>query len=191
MNLRLFPLLILLVSIFPDNVFSQKSDSTHVRFLIDIGVHYGGDDIATVQFISGDEQEMLAGQGIALAVGGEFTIPNFKYALLRTTIGLKYSTTAADNANIMFLRYPLNLMAFAVPADDIRIGIGATSHLGAVLKGDGFFDDVKYDSSFGPRVEVGYKWVSLIYENITFTDDSGNEYDGSSFGVGFSYTFPQ
>lgn len=183
--------LILFITLATSSVFSQQSDSTHARFLLDIGIHYGGDDIATVQFTNGDEQEMLAGQGIALALGGEFSIPNFKYALFRTTIGLKYSTTAADNANIMFLRYPLNLMAFAVPADDMRIGIGATSHLGAVLKGDDFFDDVKYDSSFGPRIEVGYKWVALIYENITFTDETGNEFDGSSFGISFSYAFPQ
>ncbi len=191
MRLFLLPLL-LIISFAPTKIFSQNNDSSNVKFVLDFGVHYGGDDIATVQFTDGGEQEMLAGQGLTLAVGGEFKIPNFKYALFRTTIGLKYSTTAADNANIMFLSYPLSLMAFAVPADDWRIGLGGTSHLGAVLKGDGFFDDVEYDSSFGPRIEVGYKWVSLTYTNVTFTEkEFGEEYDGSSFGINFSVTFPQ
>ncbi len=186
-----FPLLLIFVVISSTNIFSQNSDSTNAKFLLDLGLHYGGDDIATIQFQNGDEQEMLAGQGLTLAIGGEFRIPDFKYAIFRTTIGLKYSTTAADNANIMFLRYPLNLMAFAIPVDDFRIGLGATSHLGAVLKGDGFFEDVEYESSFGPRIELGYKWVSLTYTNITFTDEFGQDYDGSSFGVNFSVTFPQ
>lgn len=133
---------------------------------------------------------MLAGQGIALAVGGQFSLTNFEYAFLRTSIGFKYSTTAADNANIMFLRYPFNIMAYAVPIKDIHIGIGTTSHLGAKLKGDGFFDDVEYESSFGPRFEIAYKGIAIVYENITFKDNFRNEYDGSSFGLTYSFTLP-
>ena len=169
---------------------SNLNAQINTKALIDVGIHYGGDTIATIEFEDGDEQDMLAGQGLTLAVGGEFSIPSFKYVFLRTTLGLKYSTTAADNANVMFLRYPLNIMAFTGLTEDIRIGLGVTNHLGATLKGDGFFPDIDFDSSFGPRIEVGYKWVSLTYNNITFTDEFGFDYSGGAFGINFSTTLP-
>ena len=190
--MRLFIIVLaLFLSSFSAAVYAQQSSTLQAKFLIDIGIHYGGDEIATIQFEDGDEQDMLAGQGLTLAVGGQFSVPSFKYALLRTSIGLKYSTTAADNANIMFLRYPFNVMAFAVPYDDVRVGIGFTSHLGAVLKGDGFFPDVDYDSSLAPRFEIGYKWAAITYNTVSFTDEFGNEFDGSSVGVTVSVTLPQ
>jgi hypothetical protein len=183
--------IILTVHSLGNNAIAQKSSSLNAKLLFDFGIHYGGDDIATVQFQNGDEQEMLAGQGLTLAVGGQFGLTNFKYAFVRTSIGFKYSTTAADNANIMFLRYPFNLMAYAVPFKDALIGIGTTSHIGAILKGDGFFDDVEYDSSFGPRFEIGYKGAAIVYSSVNFTDDSGNEFDGSAFGLSYSFTLPR
>lgn len=190
--MRLFTYLVLFsFSSLPEIVNAQTATALQARFLLDVGIHYGGDDIATVYFEDGNEQEMLAGQGLTLAIGGEFSLADFDYIFVRSSIGLKYSTTAADNANIMFLRYPLNLMGYVVPFEGIRVGIGTTSHLGAVLKGDGFFPDIDYDSSFGPRFEIGYKWVALTYESLTFTDELGQEYDGSSFGLSFSSTFPR
>lgn len=190
--MKLFLLILLLsISAIFSNLFAQNSSPIEAKLLLEAGIHYGGDVIMEVEFQDGGDQEMLAGQGLTLAVGGQLSMPSFKYVFMRGSIGFKYSTTAADNANIMFLRYPLNIMAYAAPVDDIRIGIGTTSHLGAVLKGDGFFRDIEYESSFGPRFEVGYKWVALVYNNITFTDPSGDEYKGGAFGLTFSGTLPQ
>ena len=140
---NIFSLLALVTLLTSGSVLAQNDPAVKAKLLIDIGLHYGGDEIATVVFQDGNEQDMLAGQGISLAVGGEFSVPSFKYAFLRTSIGVKYSTTAADNANIMFLRYPLNIMAYAAITDDIRLGIGTTSHLGAELKGDGFLPNYR------------------------------------------------
>lgn len=167
---------------------AQTKPSVKASFLLEAGLHYGGDEIAIIEFENGDEQDMLAGQGLTLAFGGEFSIPSFKYAFLRTTLGFKYSTTAADNANIMFLRYPLNIMLYAAPTSDIRIGIGTTKHLGAILKGDGFFPDTDFDSSLGTRFELGYKWVALAINALNFSDEFGFEYNGGSIGLTFSGT---
>ena len=43
---------------------------------------------------------MLAGQGGYASIGGELRLANLDYLALRATVGIKYNTTAADNANI-------------------------------------------------------------------------------------------
>lgn len=188
MRKKLIALIVLILG-FTSVLIAQSTTIITTKFLAEAGLHYGGEEIAIIEFEDGDEQEMLAGQGLTIALGGEFSLPSFRYALLRTTIGFKYSTTAADNANIMFLRYPLNVMVYAAPNTDIRIGIGTTKHLNATLKGDDFFPDVDFESSLGTRLEIGYKWAALVFNSLTFTDDFGFEYDGGSIGITFSGKF--
>lgn len=160
-----------------------------VRALLEGNLEYGGDDLVTVFFTNGEDQQMKAGQGGTLALGGEFG-PADLPLLFRATIGLKYNTEAADNANINFVRYPLNVLAYANFARGFRIGGGLTKHLGARLKGDGFVDDLKFDSSTGARFEIGYRWVALTYTTLTYTAETGEEFSGNSFGVSFSATLP-
>ena len=81
---NIFSLLALVTLLTSGSVLAQNDPAVKAKLLIDIGLHYGGDEIATVVFQDGNEQDMLAGQGISLAVGGEFSVPSFKYAFLRT-----------------------------------------------------------------------------------------------------------
>ena len=160
-----------------------------VRAVFEGNLEYGGDDLVTVFFTNGEDQQMKAGQGGTLAIGGEFAPPALPL-LLRATLGLKYNTEAADNANINFVRYPLNLMGYLTFARGFRLGGGVTKHVGARLKGDGFVDDLQFDSSAGARFEFGYRWVALTYTTLTYTADSGEDFSGNSFGVSFSFTLP-
>ena len=45
---------------------------------------------------------MLAGHGGYESISGKFRLANVDYLALRATVGIKYNTTAADNANISF-----------------------------------------------------------------------------------------
>ena len=160
-----------------------------VRAVFEGNLEYGGDDLVTVFFTNGEDQQMKAGQGGTLAIGGEFAPPALPL-LLRATVGLKYNTEAANNANINFVRFPLNLMGYVTFARGFRVGGGLTKHAGARLKGDGFVDDVQFDSSAGARFEFGYRWVALTYTSLTYTADTGEDFSGNSFGVSFSVTLP-
>jgi hypothetical protein len=99
------------------------------KFLIEGGIDYGGDEILQVFFTNGEDQTMRAGQGGFIAVGGQLEIANVKQLMLRATIGLKYNTTAAENANIRLTRLPVTLTPFWKINNDFRMGVGLTTHI--------------------------------------------------------------
>lgn len=172
-------------------VFAQQSERPlTANFLIEGGIEYGGDEILQIFFTNGEDQTMRAGQGGCIAVGGELQFSSVKQLMLRATIGLKYNTTAADNANIRLTRFPVQLTPFWKINDDFRLGVGVTTHLNPSLKGDGFFPDVAFNSTIGPRFEFGYKWIALTYTAISYEDESGESFSASSIGASVSLTFP-
>lgn len=82
--------------LFIDQVFAQQSTSPlTVKFLIESGIEYGGDELLQVFFTNGGHQKMRAGQGGFIAFGGQLQFANVKQIMLRTSIGIKYNTTAA------------------------------------------------------------------------------------------------
>ncbi|MDZ7880823.1 MAG: hypothetical protein U5L45_24315 [Saprospiraceae bacterium] len=169
-------------------VFSQESTSPVItKFLVEGGIEYGGDEILKVLFTNGGDQTMRAGQGAYLAVGGQFEFVKLKSLMIRTSLGIKYNTTAADNANIMLTRLPFVVMPFFRIKDDFRIGVGVTSHQRIKLKGDSFFSDVEYKSTVGPRIEFGYKCIALTYTAISYEDKNDKSYSANSLGLSLSY----
>lgn len=187
MNKKLL-LLQLSFVLFSFNCFAQNSNGSFTaKFLVEAGVEYGGDEILQVFFTNGGDQSMKAGQGGYISIGGEFQSEKIKHILLRTSIGIKYNTTAADNANIRFTRIPINLIAYWKVTDDVRLGVGATSHQNVKLKGDGFVSDIDFTSSVGPRFELGYKWFALTYTAINYMDVAEKVVSGNSIGLSVSF----
>jgi len=172
-------------------VFAQQSERPlTTKLLIEAGIEYGGDEILQVFFTNGEDQTMRAGQGGYIAVGGELQFSSVKQFMLRASIGIKYNTTAADNAKIRLTRFPAHLTPFWKINDDFRMGIGVTTHMSPRLKGDGFISDIAYTSTIGPRFEFGYKWIALTYTAISYKDESGELFSASSIGASISFTFP-
>lgn len=188
-KLILLPLLFCLI--ITQNFAQGPKRPPKSKFLIEAGIEYGGDEILQVFFTNGEDQTMRAGQGGYIAVGGQFEFKKVKQFMIRTSIGLKYNTTAADNANIQLTRFPIQLTPFWKITDDIRLGAGLITHLSPKLNGDGFTPDVKFESNAGPRFEFGYKWFALTYTAIKYKDDSNKSISASSFGASVSFTFPK
>ena len=190
MNKIIFSLY-LLVLLSTTQIFGQQSSRrVNLNLLVDGGIEYGGDEILQVFFTNGEDQTMRAGQGGYIGFGGQLEFSSIKQLMLRTTIGIKYNTTAADNANIRLTRYPLTLTPFWKINDDIRLGIGITTHLSPRLKGDGFIPDISYDSTIGTRFEFGYKWIALTYTAISYEDGAGDLFSAGSIGASLSFTIP-
>lgn len=181
-------LVLLLITI---QVFAQQTERPlTAKLLIEAGIEYGGDETLQVFFTNGEDQTMRAGQGGYIAIGGELQISSIDQLMLRASIGVKYNTTAADNANIRLTRFPAHLTPFWKINDDFRLGIGVTTHLSPRLKGDGFIPDVAYTSAVGPRFEFGYKWIALTYTAISYEDGTGESFSASSIGASISFTLP-
>lgn len=195
-TLLVFPLslLLLLTNLHAQQtevpVFVPATSPVSAKLLIEAGIEYGGDEILRVFFTNGDDQVMRAGQGLLLGVGGQLKFSAVKNLLLRASIGFKYNTTAADNANIMLTRLPVTVMPFWEIRETFRVGVGLTSHMNVRFKGDGFVPDVAYTSSIGPRVEVGYKWIALTYTALTYKNAQNEGFSASSLGACLSFTLP-
>jgi hypothetical protein len=160
------------------------------KLLLDAGIEYGGDELLKVFFTNGGDQTMRAGQGGYLAVGGQLAFPKVKPLLLRASLGIKYNTTAADNANIRLTRLPVVLMPYWVFKEHFRLGVGIAKHLNVQFKGDDFLPDASMTSSAGPRFEFGYKWIALTYTSLSYTTEAGREFSASSLGLSASFVLP-
>lgn len=141
-----------------------------IQFLVGTNLEYGGDEVLEVFFENGNSQKMLAGQGATLFTGVRW--PLGRNVFFDTSFGIKYVTTAANNANIRFLRYPLEGMLRVEPGAGVYLAGGVTKHLSNNLKiksevlEEGY---ATYGSNLGVRVEAGWKFVGLSYTNVRYT----------------------
>ncbi|GAB3244871.1 hypothetical protein GCM10027346_42950 [Hymenobacter seoulensis] len=185
---------VFLLSLFllSTNAFSQAVESPlQAKFLVEGGIEYGGDEILKVFFTNGGDQTIRAGQGGFVAVGGQLEFSKIKNLMLRTSIGIKYNTTAADNANIRLTRIPINVMPSLKIKEDFRLGLGITSHQNVKFKGDGFVSDLDFKSLIGPRVELGYKWIAVTYTALNYQAETGEDVSANSLGLAVSLVFPK
>jgi hypothetical protein len=152
-------------------------------FVTDVSLEMGGDDILTVAFTNGENQTIRAGDGGTLAIGGILRPSAGSPLSLRATAGIKFSGTAADDANIFFLRAPVELVGTYALTNGARIGAGLVSHVWNRYKGDGFFPDQSYAAATGFTAEVGYKAFAVTYTTMTYKQQGGASYDAGSFGL--------
>ena len=159
-----------------------------LRFLISVAGEFGGDEIAVTRFEDGQTQSMQAGQGVSVAVGGQYQIPKAEKFLLRGTVGYKYITTMATNAHIRLTRVPVILSANYMVAKKLRLSAGLTNHQVIQFKADGVGEDAKFKSAAGPIFEIAYHGIGLTYTTMNYKDSQNSSYSANSIGVSLSTT---
>jgi hypothetical protein len=164
-------------------------------FLAQMDLDFGGDEVATVYFEDDESQDLKAGQGVAFSVGGYFRPIESSPFEIEASVGYKYTTTQAENADINVSRTLLQLEALYRWPNGFYVGAGLMQHLSPQLDGDGFFEDVRFDDATGLNVEIGWRWISLHYTDISYTNEFldfiGEEVDASHVGLRFTYRFGQ
>lgn len=152
--------------------------------VLDLGVEYGGDHVATTFFTNGNEQKMLAGQGGTAALGVEVR-PHRAHPLAgRATVGYKFVTTAADNASIRLTRIPIEVVGSYQLGRDVWAGAGYVHHAAVKYEGDGFAEDASFSGGHGVTAELGWRWFALTYTYMTYRLEEIDEtFDASSVGV--------
>src|SRR5262245_23437303 len=150
---------------------TAKDLGPRAGFLGQFDADFGGDDLATVYFEDDESQDITAGQGVTLSVGGYFRPIADSTFEIDASIGYKYATTQAENADINVSRTVMQLGAYYRWPNGFYLGGGLVEHFGAELNGDGFFEDVKFDDATGFNVEIGWRWISLHYTDISYTNE--------------------
>ncbi len=137
------------------SMLAQRNNDRLLYPVIEGGIHFGGDELATLTFVNGDEQIMRAGQGGLLALGVELVKPKDPRLRVRSTIGVKYNTTAAEDVNISFIRFPFAISSLYNWDNGIRFGAGLSYHFAPKFSGDEILPDYNFNSGLGRRVEEG------------------------------------
>ncbi|MCC7004099.1 MAG: hypothetical protein IT357_18235 [Gemmatimonadaceae bacterium] len=171
----------------PSPAAPAKSGPT-LGFALDASFEFGGDDFLEVVFTSGDTQKIKAGQGGTIALGGILRPNETSPLSLRGTLGFKFVSTAADNANIMFTRIPIELVGGYDFPNGMRVGAGLSYHMNNKFNGDGFVPDATFDPAAGFTAEIGYKAVALTYTALNYKADTGESINGGSIGVQLLWT---
>lgn len=157
-------------------------------WVLEGGIEYGGDVLVTLLFDDGSEQEILAGQGGSVAFGVDYRPPRMPQLGLRATAGVKFTSNASSNADISFVRFPLEVVGSYHFAKDWRAGAGLAYHVGTSFNGDGFVPDVDFDPAAGATLELGWKAFALTYTAIEYTAGGGS-LDASAIGLSATWVF--
>lgn len=192
--MRIAKTLLLLATFLFTHLHQSSAQETKkqppVRLLLGAALELGGDEVAEVYFTNGNTQSVKAGQGGSVAVGAQFQFPKVEKLLLRTTVGIKYVTTEADNAHIRLTRIPLIFTANYMVANKLRLGGGLALHRNIQFKADGIGPDIKFNGASGPVFEIAYSGVGLSYTSMTYSDQNKNAYSANAIGLTFSLTIP-
>jgi hypothetical protein len=156
-------------------------------FVLEGAAEFGGDEVARVYFDDDSSQSVDTGQGLSAAVG--FYMRPAPQWSVRATVGYKYVSTKASNANIYLDRVPVDLIASWHFANGIRIGAGGAWHTGIKFHGDNIAPDLKFDDAFGYTLEAGWRWIVASYTGMDYKDDYGYKYKADSYGVRLVWEF--
>lgn len=180
-------------------LLSVSLSSNAADFVLEAGLHAGGDDLVTATFVSGSTQTIEAGGLYNFALGVGFDI-NEKVTS-RITFGIKQDSITASNGNIEFTRYPLDALVF-YKTDSWLFGGGITYHTNVKLSGDGLasglsanFDDsmgfiLEADYLFGNKKGyVGGRYTMIDYDTVPSATVNAATVDGNSIGVVVGYRF--
>jgi len=159
--------------------------------LVQVDADFGGDKIATVDFEDGDSQDVRAGQGLALSVGGYFRPIESSRLEIDFGLGYKFVTTAASNADIHLTRTLAQLGARYRWPNGFYLAGGLMRHIDPKLNGDDFFEDVQFDDATGFNAEIGWRWISLHYVQMDYSNPFFEDIDASSIGLRFTYRVGQ
>ena len=168
---------------------SPAAPATGLGFVLEGGIEFGGAKLVEVTFLDGSKQSLTAGQGGTIAAGLQFVPAAQPRLSIAGTVGYKFVTNASDNANIGITRVPMEIIARWSLNPDWSIGAGLTAHASVNVNGDGFFPDAEMESSTGPTVELGWRWLAVTYTKLEYTDAADEKFDAGSVGVMVRYVW--
>jgi hypothetical protein len=169
-----------------DEYFDDLHEDSNLGFVGEIDLEYGGEAVDTVLFTNGSTQDVKSGQGITAAVGMHYRPANWDVDF-SGTVGYKFVTTAASNANIGITRGVVQLLVTYDPKDSWWVSGGLVQHIGTKFNADGFGSDRDFGNSLGATLQGGWKWIGLTYTYMKYKQQSspgaGTQFDASVVGL--------
>jgi hypothetical protein len=176
---------------------AQGLPAKPIRGFVGFGITGGGDKLATVQYTNGDSVNIKAGGQVDFRAGVDARLGDSPFAV-QASIGWFFDRSNADNGNVKFERYPLELLGFWRVADNFRLGGGVRNMLGdATLKGTGAASSIgtiDFKGQLGAVLEGEFVsgpnfGVTLRYVKEEYKAPNGEKVDGSHAGLRLNLYF--
>lgn len=201
------PTAVILAAMAMASPVASAEPSQFQPFLVG-GLTFGGDRLATAVFTNGESENIDAGELIQIGGGLLWNLPD---SLVSVGLSLNYHTdsSTAENGEVEFTRYPIELLAHYRFAQDWRVGGGLRYVVSPEFEGHIDFvtnETVKFDNALGLVLELGYavtenfrvnaRYVREEYDLKSRTVNGFDQsiagvpsVDGSHFGINASYAF--
>ncbi|VAW98186.1 hypothetical protein MNBD_GAMMA22-1202 [hydrothermal vent metagenome] len=172
-----------------------SSNAHAVKWIGEGGVHFGGDNLATATFTNGDTKDINAGALLSVGIGPQIDIT--ENSNVRVLFNYKTDSISAQNGNLSFTRFPIDVMYFYT-TEQWLFGGGITYHLNPELMGDGLASGINgsYDNALGFLAEVDFRLGEFFYigGKLTFIDyepqqANAKTVDGNSVGIVMGFIF--
>jgi hypothetical protein len=168
--------------------------SAPFSFVAGVGGSVGGDDLATAQFTNGSSATIKAGGGLYLTAGANYRLnPQFS---VQGTLNFHRDNSSANNGNMKFQRFPIELLGYYHVGNAWRVGGGLRYVTSAELSSSGVVAglNLKFDNTTSGVVEAEYFWtpkfgMKMRYVNETFKAAGYREVKASHFGISGNYYF--
>jgi hypothetical protein len=149
------------------------------------GLAYGGDTIGSIVFVSGDEQDIKAGDGFSFG-GGIVQRINDQFGI-KYTAAYKVSFSQASNADVMKTVLPIDIVPYYRMGDH-KFGLGLSLHLSPEVDWDWLAPTMEFDDATGITLEYAFRRFGFSYTDIDY-ELGPLKYDASHLSFKFSSKF--
>jgi hypothetical protein len=175
---------------------SSAEGQVKLRGMARLGAEMGGEQVIQFQYADGSTPDVTAGGGLLVSAGAALALFNSLDA--QVNAGWKYRTIPeASNQEASWSRVPVEALLFYHMPMGLRVGGGATMHLGNVLEASGAALNSRVEFKNNPGYLLQAEFVmrklsfDVRYTLMKYEVESGGTgtVDATSVGAGFSFLF--
>jgi hypothetical protein len=165
---------------------SERSPrNSAIQPFYELGLAVGGDTIGSIVFVSGEQQDIEAGDGASFG-GGIVQRINDRFGI-KYTASYKVSFSAASNADVMKTVLPIDVVPY-YRSGDHKVGLGLSLHLSPKVDWDWLAPEQNFDDATGLTLEYAFRRFSFSYTDIDYETDT-EAFDASHLGFKFTSKF--
>ncbi len=164
--------------------------------MIGMGFTGGGEEIIKTGFTDGSTETVTSGGLVAFTAGVEYRFnPQFS---LQGNVGFHVDNSTAENGDVHFRRYPLEIIGYYHFSPKWRVGAGLRHVTNVRLKSSGVIDsayNAAFDDATGGLVEIEYMFSPQAGMKVRVARESymlrGADYklDGNHVGIFGNFYF--
>jgi hypothetical protein len=151
----------------------------------ELGLAAGGDTIGSILFVSGEQQDIEAGDGASFG-GGIVQRINDRFGI-KYTASYKVSFSAASNADVMKTVLPIDIVPY-YRSGDHKFGLGLSLHLSPKVDWDWLAPETNFDDATGLTLEYAFRRFSFSYTDIDYETDT-ETFDAGHLSFKFTSKF--